>query len=73
LRAESGRYDGALADINEAIRLDPTMPFFLTYRGYVHEKTNRRAEAIADYRGALRLQPNYTLALEGLRRLGASP
>jgi Tfp pilus assembly protein PilF len=57
-----GDYDRALADLNEAIRLDPKSVLAFSQRGvlYVHKGDNGRA--IADFNEAIGLDPNNALA-----------
>ena len=58
-------YDLAIADFNEAIRLDPGMAGAYTGRGYVWLQKQEYAKAIADYSDALRLDPKEINALNG--------
>ncbi|HYD88509.1 MAG TPA: tetratricopeptide repeat protein [Vitreimonas sp.] len=58
LRAVSGEeLDLALADCNEAIRLDPRSAAALDSRGLVHLKRGEYSAAVADYTAALALDP----------------
>jgi len=58
LRAVSGEeLDLALADCNEAIRLDPRSAAALDSRGLVHLKRGEHARAVADYTSALAVDP----------------
>ena len=50
----------ALADLNEAIRLNPKLPEAYASRGIVHFKLGQFKEEIADYTEALRLDPDMT-------------
>ena len=50
-----GDLDGALADINEAIRLDPTLPQPLTNRAVIWRAKGNLDRAIADSTEAIRL------------------
>lgn len=47
----------ALADLNEAIRIDPTQGFLFDSRGSVHLFRQEYDRALADYGEAIRLQP----------------
>jgi tetratricopeptide (TPR) repeat protein len=55
-------YDRAIADFDEAIRLDPKFALALVNRGWAYERKGDYARAIADYEEAIRLDPNYSLA-----------
>lgn len=55
----------ALADCNEAIRLQPRYAAALDSRGLVHIKREEYLEAIADYNAALAIEPNYGHYLYG--------
>jgi D-alanyl-D-alanine carboxypeptidase len=60
--ANKGNYDRALADFNEAIRLDPKSARAFGNRGvlYVHKRDYDKA--LADFNEAIRLDPNNALA-----------
>jgi tetratricopeptide (TPR) repeat protein len=68
-----GLYDQAIADFSKAISLTPNFRRAYVSRGLAYEKKGRRDEAVADYRAALKLKPDAKDALDGLKRLGASP
>src|SRR5882724_10886734 len=51
------QYDFALADLNEAIRIEPNDPIALTARGRLLALTNDRQAAIADFTRAIELEP----------------
>jgi tetratricopeptide (TPR) repeat protein len=53
-----GNYDQAIADLTQAIRLDPNMPegYFCRGMAYYNKKDYNRS--IADFEAALRLNPN---------------
>lgn len=55
---EGDELDFALADCNEALRLDPRMAAALDSRGLVYLKRGDHAAALADYEAALALEPN---------------
>jgi len=57
VRMEDGRYKSAVADCNEAIRLDPTFAGAFSCRGYAYQNTGETDKAIDDFTEALRLQP----------------
>ena len=53
-------YQGALADYNQAIRLDPNYAIAHNYRGGLkRSQFNDSQGALADYNQAIRLDPNY--------------
>src|SRR5207253_10976922 len=57
-RVQREKYDLALADYTETIRLEPTNPVYFDLRGGVYAKNKSDfAPAIADYTEAIRLQP----------------
>ena len=55
-RADAGDLDGALADINEAIRLDPTLPSPLNNRAVIWRAKGDFDRAVADTTEAIRLR-----------------
>jgi len=57
-----GEYDRAIADYNEAIRLEPDAPLYLVARGLAYYGKGDYDWAIADYSQALRLDPNLAAA-----------
>jgi tetratricopeptide (TPR) repeat protein len=58
----SDNYDSAIANYNEAIRLDPKVASGFFYRGNGYRMKGDHDRAIADYNEAIRLDPNYALA-----------
>jgi TIR domain/Tetratricopeptide repeat len=52
---DSGNYDRAIADFNEAIRLNPSYALALGNRGLVYAKKDSYDRAIADFDEAIRL------------------
>jgi len=60
-RYEKRDYDGAIADYNEAIRLDPNYAAY-NNRGLARYDKKDYDGAIADYYEAIRLNPNYAAA-----------
>jgi tetratricopeptide (TPR) repeat protein len=60
-------------DAEEAVAPAPNDGNHLETRAEIHEKLGLRAEAIADYRAALTLEPHMRDAEGGLKRLGAAP
>ena len=62
-RDEAGDRNGALADLNEAIRLNPSYVAAIYSRGVVYGELNDLDHAIANYDNVLRLEPAHYLAL----------
>jgi len=52
-------YDRAIADYNQAIRLDPAFDVAYTNRGNAYYMKNAYDTAIADYNQAIRLKPKH--------------
>jgi Tfp pilus assembly protein PilF len=69
---DRGEYDRAIADCNEAIRVQPNGFQGYDLRGFLFEKKGETDKAIADYRRALSLEPRAAEATGGLSRLGAA-
>ena len=59
---EKAEYDRALADVNEAIRLNPQNPEAHNDRGWVYFNKREFDNAIAACSEALRLDPGFLLA-----------
>jgi tetratricopeptide (TPR) repeat protein len=54
---------GAIADYDEAIRLDPKYARAFTNRGNVYDAKSEYDRAIADHSEAIRLDPKYAVAI----------
>lgn len=54
---DKGSYDKAIADYEEAIRLDPTFVFLRLNRGYAFELKHEYDKALADFEEVIRLNP----------------
>ena len=57
-----GENDRAMADLNEAIRLNPREPFPYLNRGVIYGRKGDHARAIADYGEAITRNPKIALA-----------
>ena len=63
-----GDYDRALADINQAIKLEPNDANWYDSRGEVYLNKGDYDRAIAEYERALQIRPNFTNAQEMLEK-----
>lgn len=70
---KTGRYAPALRDAERAVSLDPYDEASREARAHAYEALGHIREAVADYRRLLSGNPSMKSALDGLRRLGASP
>ena len=57
-----GDLDAAVADCNEAIRLNPKSQYAFIHRGNAFRRKDEKDRAIADYSEAVRVAPKYILA-----------
>ena len=55
-------HDRAIADYDEAIRLDPNFALAFVNRGWSYERKGQYDRALADYDEAIRADPKYSLA-----------
>jgi len=62
VRAQSGRMDQALADIEEALTINPHDPEAVLNRANVLKLLNRPEEALTGFEQALKLKPEWTQA-----------
>lgn len=62
-RLKAGDYDGAIADFDQAARLEPGVSKHLYNRGVAHFYKGQDDLAIADFAQALKLEPDDVLAL----------
>ena len=70
--AEAARYDEALVEAEEGLRLAPLQAVGHTTRAYVKIGLGHVAEAQADYRESIRLSVDYAAAIHGLINSGAT-
>ena len=59
---EKGDFDGALADFDQAIKVDPRYPNAYHNRAIIHLSRGEYDAAMADCNEAIKLNPNYALA-----------
>jgi Flp pilus assembly protein TadD len=59
---QNGRCKEAVADLTEAVRLDPGNARAYCLRGIVHERMEKVDEAVADYSQAVKLKSDYAKA-----------
>jgi tetratricopeptide (TPR) repeat protein len=64
-----GQHDLAIADLDEAIRLDPKLATAYGIRGFAYNSKGQRDRAIADLDEAIRLDPNNARLHHSRRRL----
>jgi tetratricopeptide (TPR) repeat protein len=57
--SQKGRYDQALKDFNEALKLKPRDPALFTYRGVVYYAKGQTDLALKDFNRALEIDPNF--------------
>jgi tetratricopeptide (TPR) repeat protein len=57
--SQNGRYDQALKDFNQALKLKPRDPTLLTYRGVVYYAKGQYEKAMQDYNQALAIDPKF--------------
>jgi len=61
--SDKGQYDRAIADLDQAIRLDPAYPDAFNNRGVAYSGKGQFERAAADFDQAIRLDPNYAIAI----------
>lgn len=62
VRVVKGEFDVAIADLNEAIRLDPSDGLSYVNRGVAWRGKRKYDQAVADFNEAIRLDPKYAPA-----------
>ena len=63
------RNDQALADLNQAIKLDPRSHYNFFYRGELYRKIGEYEKALSDYEAAAKLKPFSADAYSGIARV----
>src|ERR1700730_16138315 len=61
---EQGDNNRAIADLNEAIRIDPKFAMAFSNRGNAYNDKGDSDRAIADYNAAIRIDPNFATAFQ---------
>jgi predicted AlkP superfamily phosphohydrolase/phosphomutase/Flp pilus assembly protein TadD len=67
-----GRYDEALVQLNEAVKLTPLNPEGYHNRGVIYERQGKTEQAVKEYRTAVRYSPQYEPSRRALVRLTGS-
>jgi tetratricopeptide (TPR) repeat protein len=62
-----------LPDAEKAVALEPKNLNFIETRAEIYERLGRRDDAVTDYRAALVFNEKHQAALDGLKRLDATP
>lgn len=57
--SQAGRYDQALKDFNDALKLKPKDPALITYRGVVYYAKGQNDLAMKDFNQALEIDPKF--------------
>lgn len=55
--SQNGRYDQALKDFNDALKLKPNDPMLITYRGVVYYAKGQNDLAMKDFNRAIEIDP----------------
>jgi tetratricopeptide (TPR) repeat protein len=55
--SQSGHYDQALKDFNDALKLKPNDPLLITYRGVVYYAKGQNDRAMQDFNQAIKIDP----------------
>ena len=61
-KGEKGDFQGAIADYNQALRINPNYAKAYLNRGDAYHELGEYQKAIADYNQALRINPDYIKA-----------
>jgi Flp pilus assembly protein TadD len=59
---EAGKFDQALGDFNEALKLKPNDPALYDYRGIAYRAQGQDDKALADFNRAMELEPRFARA-----------
>lgn len=65
------KYEESIEDLSRAIAINSNNEITYYYRGQVYEMSGDKVKAINDYKSSIYINPNYTLASNALKRLGA--
>ncbi|SNT61613.1 Tetratricopeptide (TPR) repeat [Tardiphaga sp. OK246] len=68
-----GRYQDAISDFDEVLKIMPKSSRTLAWRGTAYQKLGKGTEAAADYRAALAIDPKNRTAIDNLKSLGVQP
>jgi tetratricopeptide (TPR) repeat protein len=64
INAKLGRFTETIEDCTQALRLDPSDPVALNFRGFARLSLYQLKDAISDFDEAIRLKPDYHDAYE---------
>jgi tetratricopeptide (TPR) repeat protein len=64
INAKLGRFTETIEDCTQALRLDPSNPVALNFRGFAKLSLYQLKDAISDFDEAIRLKPDYHDAYE---------
>ena len=70
--SELGKYDAAIEDFNAALNVDNRTPEGWLGLGLTYERKGEKAKAIENYNRVLVLDPNNSIARQGLSRVSRS-
>jgi len=60
--SQAGRYDQALKDFDQALKLKPKDPALLTYKGIVYYAKGQNSQAMQLFEEVIKLNPNFARA-----------
>ena len=64
--SDDGRWEEAMAEYDEAIRLDPQLALAYNNRGVAYKNLGKHQRAIEDFDAAIRLDPQLAMAYNSL-------
>jgi len=67
--AKHNKFEEALSALAQGERIDPSFDMTYAYRGQIFEATGNKADAAAQYKRALALNPLNSVARDGLKRV----